>query len=87
MFGSIFWWVVKLGMAAALVGGGLLLNMTGFDVALAGEQSEQTMMLMRLFDAFIPAITTMIAILAVWIYPITEESANTVRQQLEIRRG
>jgi GPH family glycoside/pentoside/hexuronide:cation symporter len=26
MYGSIFWWVVKLGMAAALAGGGFLLN-------------------------------------------------------------
>ena len=34
MYGSIFWWVVKLGMAAALAGGGFLLNATGFDVAL-----------------------------------------------------
>ncbi len=38
MYGSIFWWVVKLGMAAALAAGGLLLNATGFDVALAGNQ-------------------------------------------------
>jgi glycoside/pentoside/hexuronide:cation symporter, GPH family len=38
MYGSIFWWVVKLGMAVALAAGGLLLNATGFDVALAGNQ-------------------------------------------------
>ena len=39
MFGSIFWWVVKVGMAAALAGGGFLLNATGFDVALGGAQT------------------------------------------------
>ncbi len=39
MFGSIFWWVVKLGMAAALAGGGFLLNATGFDVELGGNQA------------------------------------------------
>ena len=33
MFGSIYWWVVKLGMALALAAGGFLLNATGFDVA------------------------------------------------------
>ncbi len=29
MHGSIFWWVAKLGMAAALAGGGFLLNASG----------------------------------------------------------
>ncbi|CAN0551494.1 unnamed protein product, partial [Laminaria digitata] len=42
MFGSIYWWVVKLGMAAALAGGGFLLNATGFDVNAGGNQPEQT---------------------------------------------
>ena len=32
MYGAIFWWVVKLRMAAALAAGGFLLNATGFDV-------------------------------------------------------
>ena len=41
MYGSIFWWVVKLGMAAALAAGGFLLNATGFDVALEGNQTER----------------------------------------------
>ena len=40
MFGSIYWWVVKLGMAAALAIGGVLLNITGFDVALGGDQAS-----------------------------------------------
>ena len=42
MFGSIYWWVVKLGMAAALAAGGFLLNATGFDVALGGQQAAST---------------------------------------------
>lgn len=87
MFGSIYWWVVKLGMAAALAGGGFLLNATGFDVALGGNQSEMTITLMRLFDAFIPMITSGIAIWAVAAYPITEATAHEVRLQLEQRRG
>ena len=37
MYGSIFWWVVKLGQAVAIAGGGLLLNATGFDVAFEGR--------------------------------------------------
>ena len=87
MFGSIYWWVVKLGMAAALALGGFLLNGTGFDVALGGDQSAQTLLLMRLFDVFIPLVASGLAIWFVATYPITEEFAHGVRQQLEERRG
>ena len=87
MYGSIFWWVVKLGMAAALAGGGFLLNATGFDVALEGAQSERAILLMRLFDAGIPMVTSAIAIWAVAAFPITEEKAYEVRKELERRRG
>jgi GPH family glycoside/pentoside/hexuronide:cation symporter len=87
MYGSIFWWVVKLGMAAALAAGGFLLNATGFDVALEGNQTERTIFLMRLFDAFVPCIASGIAIWAIATFSITEEKAHEVRLKLEQRRG
>jgi GPH family glycoside/pentoside/hexuronide:cation symporter len=87
MYGSIYWWVVKLGMAAALAMGGLLLNWTGFDVALEGNQSETTLLFMRLFDVLIPLISSGIAIWMIATYPITEEKAHEVREALERRRG
>jgi GPH family glycoside/pentoside/hexuronide:cation symporter len=87
MFGSIYWWVVKLGMAAALAGGGLLLEATGFDVALEGAQTDTTLLLMRLFDILVPMITSAVAIWIVASYEITEEKAYEVRAELERRRG
>ncbi len=87
MYGSIFWWVVKLGMAAALAGGGYLLNATGFDVALAGEQTDRAIFLMRFFDMGIPIVASAIAIWAIATYPITEQKAREVREQLEQCRG
>jgi GPH family glycoside/pentoside/hexuronide:cation symporter len=87
MYGSIFWWVVKLGMAAALAAGGFLLNATGFDVALGGNQAERTIFLMRLFDAFVPFLASGVAIWIVATYSITEERAHEVRLELEARRG
>ncbi|GGI69114.1 sugar transporter [Shewanella hanedai] len=86
MFGSIYWWVVKLGMAVALAAGGILLNVTGFDVALGGEQTADTIFLMRLFDVVIPIVTSAIAIWMLKGYPITEEKAHEVRQELEARK-
>jgi GPH family glycoside/pentoside/hexuronide:cation symporter len=87
MFGSIYWWVVKLGMAAALAIGGYLLNATGFDVALAGEQSANTILLMRVFDVSIPVLGSAVAIWMVATYPITEERAYEIRTELEALRG
>jgi GPH family glycoside/pentoside/hexuronide:cation symporter len=87
MYGSIFWWTVKLGLSAALAGSGYLLNATGFDVALGGDQAARTITLLRLADAGIPAAASLIAIWAVWAFPITEERAHQVRTQLEQRRG
>ena len=87
MFGSIYWWVVKLGMALALAGGGFLLNATGFDVELNGNQTERAVFLMRLFDVLIPLVSSGVAIWAVYSFPITEEKAHEIRMQLEQRRG
>jgi GPH family glycoside/pentoside/hexuronide:cation symporter len=87
MYGAVFWWVIKLGMAAALAGGGFLLNATGFDVALAGNQSAQAIFLMRLFDSAVPFVASGLAIWAIARFPITEQRAHQVRLELEARRG
>jgi GPH family glycoside/pentoside/hexuronide:cation symporter len=87
MYGSIFWWVVKLGQAVAIFGGGLLLNATGFNVDLGGDQAPQTIIYMRLFDAFAPCLASGIAIWAIATYSITEQKAHEVRRELEDRRG
>jgi len=87
MFGSIYWWVVKLGMAAALAGGGFLLEATGFEVELEGAQTGTTLLLMRLFDILVPMIASAVAIWIVASYEITEEKAHEVRAELERRRG
>jgi GPH family glycoside/pentoside/hexuronide:cation symporter len=87
MYGSIFWWVVKLGMAAALAAGGFLLNATGFEVELGGAQAESTIYLMRIFDAFVPFVASGVAIWAIATYSLTEQKAHEVRFQLEARRG
>ena len=87
MYGSIFWWVVKLGMAAALAAGGFLLNATGFDVELGGAQSERTLFLMRVFDVAVPFATSLLALALIATYGITESRAREIRATLEERRG
>ncbi|MEM1023019.1 MAG: MFS transporter [Myxococcota bacterium] len=87
MFGSIFWWVVKLGMAVALAGGGVLLDWTGFNVDLGASQAAETLTWMRLCDAFVPCIASGLAMYMVFIYPLTEKRAHDIREELERRRG
>ena len=82
MYGSIYWWVVKLGMAAALAAGGFLLNFTGFDVDLGGNQSENTLFWMRVCDVVIPVVTSLVAIALVASYEITESKAKEIRAKL-----
>ena len=74
-------------MAAAIAAGGFLLNATGFDVALDGNQSERAIFLMRVFDAFVPFVASGIAIWSIATFSITEERAHEVRRELERRRG
>ena len=82
MYGSIYWWVVKLGMAAALAAGGFLLNFTGFDVSLGGEQTESALFWMRVCDVVIPVITSLLAIALVASYDLSESRVREIRAQL-----
>ena len=87
MYGSIFWWVVKLGLSAAGLGSGFLLTATGFDPKLDGTQPQATLELMRFFDSAVPIIATLIAMWAVMTFEVTKERAAEIRAQLEARRG
>ena len=87
MFASIFWWVVKLGQGVAIAIGGFLLAQTGFDQALGGAQSEDTLFWLRVYDVVIPVIFYSIAIWLVTTLEISREKAAEVRQILEKRRG
>ncbi len=82
MYGSIYWWVVKLGMAAALAAGGFLLNFTGFDVTLEGNQTVSALFWMRVCDVVIPVITSLLAIALVFSYDLSESRARDIRAQL-----
>ena len=85
VFGAIYWWMVKVGMAIAGLLTGILLKGSGFDVALASDQSEKTLFLLRLFDVGIPFATSLVAIWIMSSYNITEEAAHRFREELEGR--
>ncbi len=86
MFGAVYWWMVKLGNAIAILTSGIVLHYVGFDESL-DAQSLEAMTNLRLADIIIPIITALIAIVIMWRYDLTEEKANEIRIQLVDRRG
>jgi len=86
-FGAIYWWMIKLGMAAALAASGLLLNATGFDQALGAMQSERSLYLMRIFEIGLPILFYGLAIALISTYDLDHDKVLEIRKQLEKRRG
>ena len=87
MFGAVYWWIIKLGMAGASLLSGILLNATGFDVKLGAAQTDSALFWMRICDIGIPIMTSLAAILIIMSFDITEDKAYDIRQQVERRRG
>lgn len=85
-FGAIYWWMVKLGQGIALVLGGLVLKLVGFDPELS-VQTTATLTNLRLADILIPAFTAGLAIWVMWGYDLTEQKARDIKDELVRRRG
>jgi glycoside/pentoside/hexuronide:cation symporter, GPH family len=86
MFGAVYWWMVKLGTALALLTSGIVLSMVGFNESVE-QQAAETLTNLRIADIIIPVVTALMAVLIVWKYDITETKANEIRKALIARRG
>jgi len=86
MFGAVYWWMVKLGTAIAMLTSGIVLHYIGFDESIE-VQTVETLTNLRIADILIPIGTALIAIILVWKYDITETKANEIREALITRRG
>ncbi len=85
-FGAIYWWMVKLGQGLALVLGGLILKVVGFDQN-AAQQTAETITNLRIADITVPAVTAALAFLVMWKYDLTEKKAREIKEELVRRRG
>jgi GPH family glycoside/pentoside/hexuronide:cation symporter len=86
VFGAIYWWMVKVGMALAGLLTGFMLKASGFDADLPA-QTERTMFLLRTFDVCIPIFTSAIALWLIASYSLSEKRMHEIRTELESRRG
>ncbi|NRB63166.1 MAG: MFS transporter [Saprospiraceae bacterium] len=87
MFGAVHFWVLKLALAFALGLTGVLVNATGFDVALGVNQPANTMNTMILLLGVVPTIGAVVAMVLIGRYQLTEGKMQTIRAELEARRG
>lgn len=85
-FGAIYWLMVKIGQAIALVLAGLVLKLVGFEPG-AATQSAESMTNLRLADIIIPVFTAALAILVMWNYDLSEERVGEIKATLLKRRG
>ena len=86
MFGAVYWWMVKLGLAVSSLLSGILLNVTGFNIALGANQTAKALLYMRLCDIGIPIVTSLVAIFIIMTFDISEAKAYDIRKQVERRR-
>ena len=86
MFGAVYWWMVKLGIAIAMLTSGVVLHYIGFNESVQ-VQTAETIINLRIADIVIPIAAAFMAIILVWKYDITETKALEIREALIARRG
>lgn len=86
VFGAIYWWMVKFGFAIAGGLSGAIFSFIGFDTTLE-VQPESAIIGLRLFFSGLPILGTVIAMLIMRNYDISEERANEIKEQLKIQRA
>lgn len=87
MYGAVSGWFQKLAVVIASAASGVLVTLSGVNPDLGVAQSPETLLLLRVFF-FAP--TAIFAIIALWLlrfYTLDEERLETIRAELERRRG
>jgi len=86
LFGAIYWWMVKFGLAFAGLLSGFILAFIGFDQNVA-IQSEDTLAQLRIAFIGIPVSGTLIALWAMRGYDLDEQAVDAVKNALSERRN
>jgi glycoside/pentoside/hexuronide:cation symporter, GPH family len=80
-------WIMKVGQALGAGASGVILSMTGFDVALEGNQTHFTLLMIRVLFVAVPVAGIILALVMIYFFPLTQERTMEIRRQLEARRG
>jgi len=85
LFGAIYWWMVKFGFAIAGLLSGAIMTFVGFSPD-AAIQPEGAITGLRAFYSGLPIAGTLVAMLVMNTYNVTEEKANEIKALLIERR-
>jgi GPH family glycoside/pentoside/hexuronide:cation symporter len=80
-------WIEKVCITAVLAFSGILIDQSGFNPDLGGNQPEGTLFMLRLAFAAVPALSFATALVCLHFYPLTDERMRAIRAELEARRG
>ena len=86
IFGAIYWWMVKVGYGIAGALSGVIITIVGFNPDLATTDQHAAVDSLHAFFCFFPMIGTILAMLIMRNYNITEERALEIRSQLAERK-
>ena len=86
IFGAIYWWMVKVGYGIAGALSGVIITVVGFNSDLATTDQQSAVDGLHAFFCFFPMVGTILAMLIMRNYSITEERAHEIRAELEKRK-
>ena len=78
---------MKFGMGLGNWASGEILERTGFNAALGGNQTGHAIFMIRFLLAAIPVAGLVVALILLSRFPLTQQKMAEIRQQLEARRG
>lgn len=86
IFGAIYWWMVKFGFAIAGLLSGAIMTVVGFSPD-AATQPEGAVAGLRLFFSGVPILGTVIAMLIMRNYDVTEERSHEIRAEINRKKN
>ncbi len=87
IFGAIYWWMVKVGFAIAGALSGIIIAIVGFNPDLATTEQQPAVDGLLAFFCFFPMAGTIVAMLVMRKYDVSEKRANEIRLELEKRKA
>ncbi len=80
-------WLEKTILTGTMLLSGVVLDLSGFDAKLGGDQPEGAMLWVRLTFATVPAVLLLGSLVLALRYPLKDERVRGMRAELEARRG
>ena len=87
IFGAIYWWMVKVGFGIAGALSGVIITVVGFSPDLTTQDQQAAVDGLHAFFCFFPMGGTIIAMIIMWNYSITEGKANEIKEILTKRKN